>query len=128
MWIKRPAALTGAGGAPAVTRESSSFNCRSVSAAVVNRRYLHVAVKVVSVGVEEVDPNVRKVDVPIEVRQIVFERPALDFTLRPVGSAIGVSVSSIALVEPLLILAFELVIEGYVLDAITPLKKAFDLV
>src|SRR4029079_12102301 len=81
-----------------------------------------------SVGVEIVDPNVRKVDVPIEVRKVVFERPALDFTLCPVGSAIGVRIASIALVEPLLILAFELVVEGDVVDAIAAFKKAIDLV
>jgi len=99
-----------------------------VTAAVVNCGDLHVAVKVVSVQVEVVDPNVRKVDVPIEVGKLVFERPALDFTLRSVGSAIGIRVASVALVEPLLILAFELVIEGYVLDAITSLEKTLDLV
>jgi hypothetical protein len=99
-----------------------------VSAAVVNRGHLHVAVQVLSVRVEEVDPNVRKVDVSIEVRQVVFERPALDFAFRSVRSAIGIRVASIALVKPLLILAFELVIEGDVLDANVAFKKAIDLV
>ena len=74
----------------------------------MNRGDLHVAVKVMSVKVEIVDPNVRKVDVPVEVRQVVFERPALDFTLRPVRPAISIRVASIALVQPLLVLAFEL--------------------
>ena len=82
----------------------------------------------VSVGVEEVDPDIRKMDVPIEVRQVVLERPALDFTLRPVRSAIGIRIAAIALVEPLLILAFEPVVQGHVVDAITPLEKALDLV
>jgi hypothetical protein len=99
-----------------------------VSAAVVNCGDLHVAVKVVSVRVEEVDPNVRKVDVAIEVRQVVFERPALDFTLRPIRSAIGIRVAAIALVEPLLVVPFELVIEGDVLDASVAVEKAIDLV
>jgi hypothetical protein len=98
-----------------------------VIAAVVNRGDLHVAVEVVSVGVEIVDPNVRKVDVPVEVREVVFERPSFDLTLRPVGSAIGIRVAAIALVEPLLILAFELVVECDVVDAIAALKKAIDL-
>jgi hypothetical protein len=128
MWIERPASLSGACSGPAITRESSSFHCRSVSAAVVNCGDLHVAVKVVSVRVEEVDPNVRKVDVPIEVRQVVFERPALDFTLRSIGSAVGICVTSIALMEPLLVVPFELVIEGDVVDAIAAFKKAIDLV
>src|SRR5256885_4776834 len=111
MWIERPPALTGAGRATAITRESSSFHCCSVSAAVVNRGHLHVAVEVVSVRVEEVDPNVWKMHVSIEVREVVFERPALDFTLRSIGSAVSIRVASIALVEPLLVAPFELVIE-----------------
>jgi hypothetical protein len=128
MWIERPPALTGARGAPAITRESSSFHCCGVSAAVVDRGDLHVAMEVVSVWVEEVDPNVWEMDMSIEVRQVVFERPALDFTLRPIGSAVGIRVASIALVEPLLVLAFELEIEGHVLDAITSLEQTLDLV
>jgi hypothetical protein len=94
----------------------------------MNRGDLHVAVAVMSVRVEILDPNVRKVDMPVEVRQVVFERPALDFTLRPVGSAIGIRVAAIALVEPLLILAFELVVEGDMVDAIPAFKQPIDLV
>src|SRR5262245_50976363 len=81
-----------------------------------------------SVKVEIVDPNVRKVNVPVEVREVVFERPSFDLTLRPIGSAIGIRVASIALVEPLLILAFELVVECDVVDAIAAFKKPIDLV
>ena len=105
-----------------------SLDCRSVGAAVVNRGHFHVAVEMVSVGVEEVDPNIRKMDVPVEVRQVVFEGPSLDFTLRPVGSAVSICVASIALVEPLLVLPFELVIEGDVLHASVAFKKTLDLV
>src|SRR5437899_3672281 len=128
MWIEGPAPLAGARGSPAGTRKTSSFHCRSVSGTVVNRGDLHVAVKVVSVRVEEVDPNVGEMDVSVEVRKVMFERPALDFTLRPVGSAIGTRVASIALVEPLLVFTFELVIEGNVLDAGVAFQKAIDLV
>jgi len=99
-----------------------------VTAAVVDRGDLHVAVEVVSVGVEKVDPNVWEMDVSIEVREVVFEGPAFDFALRPIGSAVGIRVASIALVEPLLVLTFELVIEGDVLDAIAAFKKAIHLV
>jgi hypothetical protein len=87
-----------------------------------------VAVEVMSVTVEIVDPYVRKVDVPIEVRQVVFERTALDFAFIPIGSAVRIGVGSIALVEPLLVLAFELVVEGDMLDAIAAFKKPIDLV
>src|SRR5262249_54004557 len=128
MWIERPASLPGARSGPAVTREPSSFHCRRVTAAVVDRGDLHVAVEVVSVRLEIVDPNVRKGDVPVEVREVVFECPSFNFTLRPVGSTIGIRIASIALVEPLLILAFQLVVEGDVVDAIAAFKKPIDLV
>ena len=97
-----------------------------MTAAVVNRGDLHVAVEVMSVRVEIVDPNVGEVDVPVEVRQVVFERPALDFTLGPIGSAVGIRVASIAFVEPFLVLAFELVVEGDMLDAIAAFEKSID--
>src|ERR1043166_5943027 len=128
MWIEGAASLAGARTGAAVTREASSFHSRSVSAAVVNGGHLHVAVEVVSVQVEEVDPNVWKMDVSIEVREVVYERPALDFTFRSIGSAVSIRVASIALVQPLLVLAFELVIEGDMLDAIAAVEKAIDLV
>src|SRR3954454_7546206 len=96
MWIERAAPLARARSGAAITREASSLHRRSVTAAVVDRGDLHIAVEVVSVRVEIVDPNVGKVDVPVEVRQVVFERPALDFTLRPVGSAVGIRVAAIA--------------------------------
>ena len=94
----------------------------------MNRGDLYVAVEVMSIRVERLDSNVRKVDVPVEVRQVVFERPALDFALRPVGSAIGIRVAAIALVEPFLILAFKLVIEGDAFNPSVAIKKAIDLV
>ena len=99
-----------------------------MTAAVVDRSDLDVAVKVVSVQVEVVDPNVGKMDVSIEVRQVVFVRPAFDFTLCPVRSAIGIRVAAIALVEPFLILAFKLVIEGDAFNPSVAIKKAIDLV
>jgi hypothetical protein len=58
----------------------------------------------------------------------MFKCPSLDFTFRSIGPAVGIRVAAIALVEPLLVLAFELVIEGDVLDAIAAFKKAIDLV
>jgi hypothetical protein len=94
----------------------------------MNRGDLHVAVQVLSVRVEEVDPNVGKMDVSVEVRKVMLERPAFNFTLRPVGSAVGIRIAAIALVEPLLVLAFQLVIEGDALDTTVALQKAIDLV
>jgi hypothetical protein len=99
-----------------------------VTAAVVNRGDLHVAMKVVSVQVEIVDPNVGEMDVSVEVREVVFEPPAFDFAIRPIGSTVGIGVAAIALVEPLLVLPFELVVEGDMVDAIAALEKPIDLV
>src|SRR5262249_9516740 len=49
-------------------------------------------------------------------------------TLRPIGPAVGFRVAAIAFVKPLLVLAFQLVIEGDVLDATVAFKDAIDLV
>jgi hypothetical protein len=64
----------------------------------------------------------------VEVREVMRERPALDFTLRPVRSAVGICVASITLVEPLLVLTFQLVVESDGLDATVAFKEAIDFV
>jgi len=47
----------------------------------------------------------------IEVRQLLFSRPLLDFVRRAVGSAVAAAVASIALLEEALVLAFQFPIE-----------------
>ncbi|OFW08217.1 MAG: hypothetical protein A3H96_23680 [Acidobacteria bacterium RIFCSPLOWO2_02_FULL_67_36] len=52
----------------------------------------------------------------IEVRQVVLMSPLRNLALVPIGSSIGVRTVSIALLEPSLVLALELVIEPHALD------------
>ena len=63
------------------------------------------------------DPQVGKVHLLVEVRQLVFERPPRDLRLVAIGMAVVVIALTIALVQPPLIIAFELVVEDDALDA-----------
>jgi hypothetical protein len=72
---------------------------------------LEVLVSRAAVSVLVLDPSVRKPDVPIVVRQVVFPRPSgnlFGLTVRP---AVTVFLAAIALVEESLIVALQLVVE-----------------
>ncbi len=57
------------------------------------------------------DPEVGKANAVIEVRQVVLTRPAFDLVAIAIGSSIAVWPAAVPLLEPLLILALELVVE-----------------
>ena len=65
----------------------------------------------------EFKAQIRKVDVPVEERQIVLVRPLLDLSRIPVWTPISVGPIAVSIVEKLLVLAFELVVED---DAMNP--------
>jgi hypothetical protein len=67
------------------------------------------------------ETHVREVHMSIEVRQIVLECPVLDLSWIAVGAAVAVA---IAFVQPLLVLALELVIEDHPFDARVALGEA----
>jgi hypothetical protein len=78
---------------------------------VVERCNLDVLDITPSVGPLVFKAQIRKVDVAVEERQIVFVRPVLDLSRVAVRTSIGVRPVSVAFVEKLLIFAFELVIQ-----------------
>ena len=61
----------------------------------------------------------------IEVRQVVFERPVADFVCGAVRVAVVVVAVAIALVQPLLIVTLELVVEDDAIDTRAALQQAF---
>ena len=63
------------------------------------------------------DPQVGEVDLLVEVRQVVFERPLFDLPLVAIGVSVVVVAVAIPLVQPLLVLALELVVQDDALDA-----------
>ena len=74
------------------------------------------------------DADVRKLDVPLVVaRQVVLARPLLDLQRIAVGSAIAVVTIAIALLQELLILAFQVVLEDDAVDIRAFVTEAFGL-
>src|SRR2546425_8515726 len=54
------------------------------------------------------DPDVRKMDTIVEVRQLVFASPLLDLARIPIRPTVAVRAIAIALLQELLVLPFEL--------------------
>jgi hypothetical protein len=83
----------------------------------------------VTVTVAILDAQVGKVKLVVEVRQIVFLGPFPDLVVGPIRVAVVVIAVAIALMEPALVLAFELMIQHDPLDPrVTlgePLRGAF---
>jgi len=63
------------------------------------------------------DAEVWEMDFVIEVRQVVFEGPLVDFLGGAIGMTVVVRMVAIALVKPPLVLTFEFVVEDDSLDA-----------
>jgi len=93
-----------------------------VGTAVVRRDDFNVLAIPAAVRLLIFDADVREMDLLIEVGQVVLERPLTDF----LGGAIGVTIVVVPLpvtfVEPLLLIALELVVEDYPVDAHTALR------
>src|SRR5262249_8676051 len=53
------------------------------------------------------DPEVRKVDASVEVRQVMLARPLLDLTLVAIGLAVAVGAAAGVLLQPFLVLALQ---------------------
>ena len=64
-------------------------------------------------------------DLLVEVREVVFERPLLNLPLVAIRVSVIVVAIPIALVEPLLVLALELVVEKHTLDMDVALGEPF---
>jgi hypothetical protein len=86
-----------------------------MSAAIVLGHDLDVFVLVAPVQLV-LNPEVGEVDLVVEVRQLVLVRPALDLARVAIGAAVAVRSAAIMFLEPLLILAFELLVEDDAMD------------
>jgi hypothetical protein len=93
-----------------------------VSATVVDGQDLDIPVVAAAVDFLVFDPQIRKMDPLVEVRQVVLVSPLLDLAAIAVGMAVVVITVAIALVEPRLVLTLELVVED---DAIDPRAALF---
>ena len=90
---------------------------------VVLRRDLDVVVVPAAVGVLILDAQVGEVDLVIEVREVVFIGPFADLDVGPIRVSVIVIAVAIALMEPALVFALELVIQDDPLDPRVPLSE-----
>jgi hypothetical protein len=77
-----------------------------VRAAIVGRDDLDILVVFPAIAVPIFDAQIRKMDLVIEIREVVFVGPFPDLGLGPIRVAVVVVVLAIALMEPALVLAF----------------------
>jgi hypothetical protein len=91
---------------------------------IVDRRHLDILVLPPPIGPFVFDPEVREVDVVIEVREVVVVGPFLDLVRLAIGPAIRIVAVPISLVQPLLVLTLELVVEDDAIDARPAVSEA----
>ena len=104
--------------------ESRARGRRPVGAAVVDGRDLDVLLARAPVDVLVLDAHVGEVDLLVEVRQVVFDRPRGNLLGIPVGAAVTVGAAAIPLLQEALVLALELVVEDDAPNAIAALGEA----
>src|SRR2546426_8556644 len=107
-----------------VAAEARASGSRAVRAAVMDGHDLDVHVVPPPGRVLVLDARIREMDVLIEVRQIVLASPFFDFVLVAVGMAVVVVAVPITLMQPLLIVAFELVVQHDAIDSRAALLQA----
>ena len=79
--------------------------------AIVCRDDLDVLMIFPTVKLPIFDAQIRKMDLVVEVRQLVLVGPFPDLVIGPIGVAVVVLAVTITLMEPALVLTLELVIE-----------------
>src|SRR5688572_17828210 len=82
-----------------------------MSTAIVDGLDLEVERPQAAVAVLVLDARVGKLHVPILVRQLVIDGPAMDLLRRSIRPAVTVGSTAIALLQKLLVIALELVVE-----------------
>jgi hypothetical protein len=105
--------------------EARPRHAGAMRAAVVRCRDLDILVFPAAIRVLILDAQVREVDLVIEVRQVMFACPILDFVWRAIRVTVVVVAVPIARVEPLLVLPLEFVVEPDAIDARAALLEAF---
>jgi hypothetical protein len=84
---------------------------------IVDSQNLDIDMVVAPVYLLVFDPHVGEVDLVVKVREVVLTRPFLDLMWFPIRPSIGIVPVRVTLVEPLLVLALELVVENHAVDA-----------
>jgi hypothetical protein len=91
--------------------------------AIVRRHDLDVLSFPTSIRLLILDADVRKVDLVIEVREVVLVGPLANLIACAIGVAVILVVVLVALVEPTLVLTLQLVVEDHAVDVRAPLQE-----
>jgi hypothetical protein len=94
---------------------------------VVLRRHLDVIVVPTAVYFLIFDAQVREVHFIVEVRQLMLKRPGTDLPVGAIGMPVVIRAIAIPFMEPLLVLALELVIEDDSIDTCATVPEALRL-
>ncbi len=98
--------------AAAVTRESGPRAIGGVRAAVVLGEDLDILMAVAAVELV-LDPEVRKVQAVIEVRELAFTGPFFDLMRVPIRAPVTIRPTAIVFLEKALVLALEVLLEDH---------------
>ena len=82
----------------------------------MERRHFHVLHVSTPVRPLEFDPQIGKVDLPVEEWQVMLECPLIDFSSVPVRPPVRVRMVAISLVQEGLVLALQFVIQNDAVD------------
>src|SRR6266540_2471596 len=104
------------GAAAAMTREPAPADRRAVRAPIVVGDDFHVEVILSSVDIPILDAAIWKMHLAIEEWQVMIVRPLRDLALVAIGPTVSIGSAAITLMEPLLVLALELVVQLHAVD------------
>src|SRR3989442_4841659 len=107
-----------------VAAEARASGSRAVRAAVMDGHDLDVHVVPPPGRVLVLDARIREMNLLIEVRQVVLTRPFLYLVRVAVGVTVVIVAIAITFVQPLLVVALELVIQHDAIDSPGPLLQA----
>src|SRR5204863_194639 len=86
---------------------------------------LHIVVLPSAVWRRVLDAEIREVDVPIEVRQVVLASPFSDLFGAPIRPAVAVGAVTVPLLQESLIVALELVVQNHPLNPCAAVLEPF---
>lgn len=95
-----------------------------MGSAVMHGEHLDVLMIAAPVHVLVLDSNVRKMDLVIEVRQVMVGRPRANLVLGSIRMPVVVVALTVVLMKPLLIVALQLVVEDDAVNASTLFVEA----
>jgi hypothetical protein len=107
--------------------EAGPVGRRAVGAPIVEGRDLDVDMALTAVDVPVFDPEVGKMDLILEVREVVLARPFFNLPLVAIRVPVVVVSVAIPFVEPLLVLPLQFVIEHHPIDVDVALGQALAL-